>query len=156
MMMSGTSAAVSPRAPSTGRYTPDTTIVFYRLTSKVVGMEEDISEKSRAIAYYTLAVGHHTGILDCFSVALHCTYAQLELLLDELPVGSYARFKLDGLRKFGEINIEQEHAAQLYPALKEAVDNLSISQQEWLCALLEELELVIRDPVIYLVGKRLL
>jgi hydrogenase-4 component J len=125
-------------------------IVFYRLTSKVVGTEENCSEKSKEIAYYTLAIGHHTGVLDCFDVALYCDDDELDALLDLLPQEGYTYFKLSGLRRFGEITIEQDHAMRLLDELEPFGCSL-----QWVEKLLGQLEAIIREPIIYLVGRRL-
>jgi hydrogenase-4 component J len=125
--------------------------IFYRLTSKVVGIEEDCSQKSRDIAYYTLAIGHHTGILDCFDVVLSCDDSELDELLARFSETSWARFKLDGLRRFGEITIEQEHAMRL---LDELSGPVAETFPHWAGKFVEQLGAVAHEPVVYLVGRR--
>ena len=50
-------------------HTPDQ-VVFYELTRKFVETEEDVPQEACDVLYYTLAVGHHTGVLDCFEPRL--------------------------------------------------------------------------------------
>lgn len=45
-------------------------VVFYELTRKFVETEEDVPQEACDVLYYTLAVGHHTGVLDCFEPRL--------------------------------------------------------------------------------------
>ena len=47
-------------------------VVFYRLTAKFVDSAVDIPEEVSNIMYYTLSVGHHTGVADCLSPCLSC------------------------------------------------------------------------------------
>jgi hypothetical protein len=132
------------------RFFANAEIVFYRLTSKVVSMEENISEKSKNVAYFTLAVGHHSGVLDCFTEALRVPYSSLEALLELLPQDGYTHFKLEGLRKFGEINIERQHAVLLLEGFA-ALASPDVFVQN----LTSLLQLVVDDPTIYVVAKRL-
>jgi hydrogenase-4 component J len=147
----GEARAASPSCSREARY------IFYRLVSKVVGTDEDCSQRSRDIAYYTLAVGHHTGILDCFDVVLHCDDDELDALLSLLSEEGYARFKLDGLRRFGEITIEQEHAMRLLDELRRLIrEKRPGAFSGWAEGLIEQLEAVAREPVVYLIGRRII
>ncbi len=42
-------------------------VVFYRLSRKIVNNQDDIPEDARQVMYYSLAIGHHVGVMDCFS-----------------------------------------------------------------------------------------
>lgn len=83
-------------------------IVVYQLRSKFVNQREDVPEEARQVIYYTLAVGHHVGVMDCFS-------SQMEIPLDEytawvqtLPEGE-ARIKLEGVMRWNEIEVNASH-----------------------------------------------
>ncbi|MDR0501027.1 MAG: hypothetical protein LBG97_07325 [Coriobacteriales bacterium] len=142
------------------RFCANAQIVLYRLSSKVVSMEENVSDRSKEVAYYTLAVGHHTGVLDCFTAAMSFSYAYLQQLLCLLPKDCFTHYKLDGLRKFGEITIASEHAQRLIDDLNKASMLAQMQGADGILELIAELgkqlQLVLDDPVVYLVAKRLL
>lgn len=130
-------------------------IVFYKLISKVVSMEEDLSQKSRDIAYYTLSIGHHTGILDCFSEAISCSYTEFEQLMDAASPDSYLYIKFNGLRRFGEIHIEKAQAAQLLESIAHCSNHLPKSRQDFVIRFTDLLYDVVHNRALYLIGRRL-
>lgn len=62
-------------------------VVFYELTRKFVETEEDVPQEACDVLYYTLAVGHHTGVLDCFEPRLSVPVNVFYSLVDALPGG---------------------------------------------------------------------
>lgn len=62
-------------------------VVFYELTRKFVETEEDVPQEACDVLYYTLAVGHHTGVLDCFEPRLSVPVDVFYTLIDALPGG---------------------------------------------------------------------
>lgn len=46
------------------------TVEVRKLTRKFVDSAASIPDESTDVLYYTLAVGHHTGVIDCFERAL--------------------------------------------------------------------------------------
>ena len=42
-------------------------VFFYRLSRKFVDEQFDVPEEAREVMYYSLAIGHHLGIVDCLS-----------------------------------------------------------------------------------------
>lgn len=101
-----------------------TEAVFYALTQKFVEREEDIPEDAKDVLTYTLAVGHHTGVVDCFEPRLACPVRVLDAVVADLPEDGAAAAKLGALRRFGEIQIDKESAPALYDAacaLREAL-----------------------------------
>lgn len=62
-------------------------VVFYELTRKFVETEEDVPQEACDVLYYTLAVGHHTGVLDCFEPRLSVPVNVFYSLVDALPEG---------------------------------------------------------------------
>ena len=69
--------------------------------------------------YYTLAVGHHTGVLDCFEPRLSVPVDVFYSLIDALPEGE-ARTKFEAIRSFGECQLDKAAV----PSLLEACDAL--------------------------------
>lgn len=92
-------------------------IVFYRLISKHVNQREDIPEDARQVIYYTLAVGHHVGVLDSFSPLFEVPIDDFQKWLDSLPESS-GKAKLAGINKWGEIEINKSHAVMLQELLE--------------------------------------
>lgn len=149
-------------------------VVFYRLGEKFVDHERSIPKDVRSVLYYTLAIGHHTGIIDCLKprlVTSRKVFADVLALLE--PGDAYD--KLVGIERFGEIEVKKEHV----PALKSAViaalqragstldvvEGVDVSDdipqtvtaidalawlEEFLC-LLEEIQC---EPCVYSVGRR--
>ncbi len=92
-------------------------IVFYRLGAKFLDSEDDIPKEAGDVLYYTLAVGHHTGIIDCFEEALSCSlecYGYVVSLVGDPD----AHHKLSGLLEFGEIQVDKTHVDILLGPLR--------------------------------------
>ncbi len=66
--------------------------VFYQLTHKFVNNEKAIPGETRQVIYYSLAIGHHVGVMDCFQ-------SLMEIPLDDYRHGSpgYPKGR-DGIR----------------------------------------------------------
>lgn len=80
-------------------------VVFYQLTQKYVNKEQDIPEESRQVIYYSLAIGHHMGVLDCFQSMMEIPLEEYRHWVAQMPAGT-ARHKLEGLLRWGEIEIK--------------------------------------------------
>ena len=91
-------------------------VVFYQLTRKFVDTEKSIPDDAKDVMYYTLAVGHHTGVIDCFEERLRCDLSDYEQACARLPEGD-ARYKLEAIQRSSEVQIEQRHVAELLPAI---------------------------------------
>lgn len=91
-------------------------VMFYRLTRKFVDSAESIPEDSKSVMYYTLAIGHHTGVIDCFEPALGCSRELFDQIVALFPEGD-ARYKLEGIDRFGEIQVDKSHVGVLLPAI---------------------------------------
>ena len=48
-------------------------VFFYRLSRKFVDEQFDVPEEAREVMYYSLAIGHHLGIVDCLRADLVCS-----------------------------------------------------------------------------------
>ena len=140
----------------------DAKVVFYQLTAKLVDQEEDISQASADIIYYTLAVGHHTGVMDCFTPKLASPYDTYGRIVSLYPEGP-ARYKLEGIMRFGEIQIDQSHLPVLSPATERVLDGLYASRDSnpyaaeisWLNEFTLLLNAIKRDSAVYAMGRRL-
>jgi hypothetical protein len=94
-------------------------IVVYQLRSKFVNQREDVPEDARQVVYYTLAVGHHVGVMDCFSSQMEIPLDEYTTWLQKLPEGP-ARTKLEGVVRWGEIEVNSSHVAMLLPLFEAA------------------------------------
>lgn len=140
----------------------DGRVVVYRLAAKLVEREAAVPDDARDVLYYTLSVGHHTGVMDCFSEQLACSCETFLSVMEHVPEGP-ARYKLEGLLRFGEIQIDKTHVEMLKPALKEARRRLYVKRDanpylaelSWLGDLLQLLDAVEREPALYLMARRI-
>ena len=96
-------------------------VVFYQLSVKFVDSDREIPEKSREVLYYSLQIGHHTGIIDCLTEKIRCTYGAFIEIVEALPQDSVPRYKLEGIIRHGEIQIDKTHLGSLDPAIKDLV-----------------------------------
>lgn len=135
-------------------------VVFYRLTAKFVDSAVDIPEEVNNIMYYTLSVGHHTGVADCLSPCLSCsmdTYCSIVSHIDSQE----ARYKLEGIMRFGEIQIDKVHVPALTKALKKELQSLYLQKTSklyaveitWLTQFLDLLEEVRTQSAMYMMGR---
>lgn len=70
-------------------------VVFYSLSRKFV-QEKKAPPKAQEVIYYSLAIGHHLGVIDCLEAKLSCPLAGFRAWIAQLPAGSTARRKLEG------------------------------------------------------------
>lgn len=133
--------------------TPD--IVFYRLNAKILERAEDVPEDARQVVYYSLAIGHHVGVFDCFKPVLKCSKELYDGVLAALPGDGEARRKLAGLLTFGEITVDKSHTALLRPALAEAAEKVAADVADWMRELDVSLAAIDQEPAIYLMGRRI-
>ncbi|MBU9811842.1 formate hydrogenlyase maturation HycH family protein [Rahnella sp. C60] len=132
-------------------------MIFYSLSSKFVdekSAQKRSSQKVQEVVYYSLAIGHHLGVIDCLTSRLECPLEGYLHWVDCLPENSEAHRKLAGVRRFGEINIDSSHTHLLALALRDARPKMSAEQQGWsdrLIALLTQIE---HDPAMYLMVRR--
>lgn len=119
-------AGASALAPETSeRQERGESVVFYRLGRRFVDNEASIPEDARDVLYYTLSVGHHVGVIDCFERALTMPLASYRTIVGLLE-SEEARFKLSGVWRFGEIEIDKMNVPCLLPALRACLANLDV------------------------------
>ena len=100
-------------------------VQFYKLGKRFVDSEKSIPKESGEIMYYTLSVGHHTGIIDCFECDLSIPdslYNKILGLLDD----EEAKRKMEGVFSFGEIQIDKSHVSTLLPAFRRSFAGLEV------------------------------
>lgn len=124
-------------------------IVFYRLMSKFVNHREDIPEEARQVVYYTLAVGHHVGVLDCFTRLFEISIDDFLNWVNTLPE-SNGKTKISGILKWGEIEINRNHVG----ILQELLDNPNSEKFAWKTTFQEYLQSMLIEPAFYLMVKR--
>lgn len=130
-------------------------VVFYQLNAKMLERKEDIPEDAKQVVYYSLAIGHHIGVFDCFKPAFRCTTAVFDRVLETLKDNEEAHRKLSGLLRFGEITVDINHARPLITAIETVLPTAPPDVAAWLDRLRSALDAIRREPAIYLMGRRL-
>jgi len=128
-------------------------VVFYQLTHKFVNQEQNIPESARQVVYYSLAIGHHVGVMDCFQSLMELPLEEYRRWILHLPEGT-ARRKLEGLLKFGEIEVNQSHAGELLPALNESLTFMDEAEIRWSGILSQCLQGMMKEPALYLMVRK--
>jgi hypothetical protein len=129
-------------------------VVFYQLSRKFVHRGHDVPDQSKQLLHYTLAIGHHIGIIDCFSPKLEMPIEGYRDWLSHLPKGE-ARRKLEGLVRFGEIEISVGHTELLRAALDASGGTMSATETDWTARVSEMLQAIDEEPAIYLMVRRI-
>ncbi|MFI8416272.1 formate hydrogenlyase maturation HycH family protein [Serratia sp. NPDC078593] len=128
-------------------------VTFYSLSRKFV-QEKKAPPKAQEVIYYSLAIGHHLGVIDCLEAKLDCPLPAFRDWIAHLPDGSAARRKLAGVERFGEISIDSSHTHLLANALSHAAERMSGQQQRWSQQLIALLQSIENEPAIYLMVRR--
>ncbi|MDR3438353.1 formate hydrogenlyase maturation HycH family protein [Telmatospirillum sp.] len=130
-------------------------VVFYQLNAKFLERAEDVPETSKQVVYYSLAIGHHIGVFDCFKPVLRCNGSLYDEVLASLPDDGEAHRKLAGLLRFGEITVDRSHTALLRQAFVAARPTAPADVQSWFGDFDKSLDAIEQEPAIYLMGRRL-
>jgi formate hydrogenlyase maturation protein HycH len=104
-------------------------VLFYALRRKFVDEQYDVPEEAKQVLYYSLAIGHHLGIVDCLEVALESTTTEYKQWVGLLDSNSKAYRKMMGYFTFGEITIYPDHIHMLACAFS-AVDKTTMTEKE--------------------------
>jgi hypothetical protein len=128
-------------------------VVFYQLTQKYVNKEQDIPEESRQVIYYSLAIGHHMGVLDCFQSMMEIPLEEYRHWVAQMPDGT-GRHKLEGLLRWGEIEINRSHAGDLLPILRDSLSRMEAAESQYTGVLLKCLQNMIEEPALYLMVRK--
>jgi len=132
-------------------------VIFYSLSSKFVDekrAQKRNSQKVQEVIYYSLAIGHHLGVIDCLKSRLECPLDDYRRWIDLLPENGEAHRKLAVVQRFGEINIDSTHTHCLALALRAARQQMTPQQQGWSDALVALLQQIENDPAMYLMVRR--
>lgn len=141
----------------TGHQPDKNKVIFYSLSSKFVdekSAEKHSSQKVQEVVYYSLAIGHHLGVIDCLKSRLECPLDGYNHWIDCLPKDGAAYRKLAGVQRFGEINIDSTHTHLLALALRDARPTMTPEQQGWSDTLITLLTQIEYDPAMYLMVRR--
>lgn len=123
-------------------------IVVYQLSHKFIDRREDIPENARQVVYYALAVGHHVGVMDCFSSLIEIPLEAYEGWLKSLPDGP-GRIKMEGVVKWGEIEINQSHIGLIMPLLE-----MNKVREGWIESLIQCFKSMRQEPALYLMLRK--
>lgn len=129
-------------------------VLFYVLNQKFVEQEDDIPEQAQQVMYYSLAIGHHVGVIDCLKAVLECETPEYQKWIAYLPEGTEAFNKLARLLKFGEITIDITHVNLLANAFMPVRDTMEELYKTWTDTLLQLLQAISKEPAMYLMVKR--
>jgi len=127
-------------------------VAFYRLSRKVVNNQDAIPEDARQVMYYSLAIGHHVGVMDCLSELMTVPAEAYQRYLERLPEGE-ARRKLEGALTWDEIEINRSHVDELLKALQIIPPAAQGVDAAWVKTLMQCLQEVIAEPALYLIVK---
>ena len=119
-------------------------IAIYQLHSKFVNQRQDVPEDARQIVYYSLAVGHHVGVIDCFSSIAEVPLDEFSTWVERLPEGP-ARTKLEGALRWGEIEINRSHVEMLLAILEQPHP----APGSWQNRLAQSLQGIQQEPALY-------
>jgi len=123
-------------------------VTVYQLSHKFINNREDVPDNAQQVVYYALAVGHHVGVMDCFSTRLEIPYDEYCRWVEKLPECA-GRTKLEGVIKWGEIEINCSHADLLLPLFK-----LNKSDTLWISELDRCVEAMLQEPALYFMMRR--
>ncbi|WP_312953261.1 formate hydrogenlyase maturation HycH family protein [Superficieibacter sp.] len=130
------------------------TVVFSQLSRKFIDENDATPAGAQQIVYYSLAIGHHLGVIDCLEAALTCPWEAYLAWIATLDAGSEARRKMEGVPKYGEIVIDFNHVQMLANAFDRALAVQTPQQQEWSRLMLSMLHDIHQESAIYLMVRR--
>lgn len=131
------------------------TVVFSQLSRKFIDENDATPAEAQQVVYYSLAIGHHLGVIDCLEAALTCPWDAYLAWIATLEVGSEARRKMEGVPKYGEIVIDFNHVQMLARAFDNALARQTPQQQAWSKQMLGMLHDIHQESAIYLMVRRL-
>ena len=129
-------------------------VVFWSLRQKFLDSDDDMPAQAKQVMYYSLAIGHHVGVIDCLNKEFSCPLDQYQQWVDLLPEGE-ARRKMQGLMTFGEIVIDSTHTSLLATALAPLRDGHVEPFATWSANVIQLLTEITHEPAIYLIVRRI-
>ncbi|PDO84163.1 formate hydrogenlyase maturation HycH family protein [Kosakonia pseudosacchari] len=130
-------------------------VVFSQLRRKFIDENDATPAQAQQVVYYSLAIGHHLGVIDCLETALSCPWDEYLAWIATLEAGSEARRKMEGVPRYGEIVIDITHVMLLANAFDRAQARQNAQQLAWSKALLSMLHDIHQESAIYLMVRRL-
>ncbi|PVZ87815.1 formate hydrogenlyase maturation protein HycH [Serratia sp. S1B] len=130
-------------------------VVFWSLRQKFLDSDDDMPAQAQQVMYYSLAIGHHVGVIDCLNTEMSCPLAQYQDWVALFPAGEAQR-KMQGLLTFGEITIDSTHTSLLANVLAPMVNSQPAPFSEWSAKLISLLAEIEQEPAIYLIVKKVL
>lgn len=124
-------------------------VMIYQLERKFVQERPPAQEAVQQVVYYTLAVGHHMGVLDCFAPLAEAPLSEFMAWLQALPPGE-GRRKLEGVLRWGEIEVKREHVPLLLPLFSSGEE----TPPAWVTSLYQALGALQREAARYLVLRK--
>jgi hypothetical protein len=128
-------------------------VMFYQLSRKFLDSATSVAAAPKQLIHYTLAIGHHVGVIDCFDLKLQMPLSDYVGWVGHLPE-SEGRKKLEGLMRFGEIEVSVAHAGMLQHALNRGLPTMSPEQSQWTTRLNDMLQHIVAEPALYLMVRR--
>ena len=129
-------------------------VVFSQLSRKFIDENDNTPAQAQQVVYYSLAIGHHLGVIDCLETALSCPWEEYLAWIATLEEGSVARRKMEGVPKYGEIVIDSNHVVMLANAFDRAQAGQTPEQQAWSKQMLSMLGDIHQESAIYLMVRR--
>ncbi|WP_279156593.1 formate hydrogenlyase maturation HycH family protein [Obesumbacterium proteus] len=126
-------------------------VVFWSLRQKFLD-SGDVPEQAQQVMYYSLAIGHHVGVIDCLNTELTCSLEEYQRWISLLPEGDALR-KMRGLLTFGEITIDITHTQMLANAFAPLCESAA-PFAAWSSTLIRLLTEIVHEPAIYLMVKK--
>jgi formate hydrogenlyase maturation protein HycH len=130
------------------------TVVFSQLSRKFIDENDATPDAAQQVVYYSLAIGHHLGVIDCLEAALSCPWPEYLAWIATLEEGSTARRKMEGVPKYGEIVIDAT-TLRCSPTPLMRRWQANPEQQAWSKTLLSMLHDIHQESAIYLMVRRL-
>ncbi len=127
-------------------------VAFYRLSRKIVNNQDAIPADAQQVIYYSLAIGHHVGVMDCLSELIAVPAEAYGRCISMLPAGE-ARRKLEGVLEWNEIEINRGHVDDLLPAFNWLSAQVSVPDRRWVGMLIQCLHEMLAEPAFYLMLK---
>lgn len=124
-------------------------VAVYQLSHKFINKREDVPEGARQVVYYALAVGHHVGVMDCFSRLIEIPLEEYCTWVGSLPEGT-GKNKLAGVIRWGEIEVNRSHVELLQPLLEEHDETVT-----WVPVLAACFLAMVQEPELYYMLRKL-
>ncbi len=102
---------------------------IYALKRKFVDEQYDVPEEAKQVLYYSLAIGHHLGVVDCLEVEIEASRTEYQDWIGLLEPQSRAYQKMHGFFTFGEITVYPDHIHMLACAFAK-VDRAKMSDKQ--------------------------